>query len=384
MSALARVADARTGPRQSEATQARWAAHDFAVFSTALTVGYLVFVLTYDWPRLGSLVPVTVVGVAAHASAVVLARRGRQLATALICLVTEICQVVAGVLVLGWESGLHLYLIASGVLVFVVFTDRQAAWRWVFVVLATAAFVVSQTVLDPSADALVPTPVLATLFSFNAVLSALLVFGLSALSYFRAHQARTEAARQAARTEYLANTDALTGLSNRRPVVERLDGVSAPGKGGYSVAIADLDRFKFLNDTYGHQCGDVVLAHLAGVLRSRLRTTDTVGRWGGEEFMVVMPDTTLDHAVRLMERLRAAVESQRIPCAHHTHTVTVSIGVADGDNDGLSHRVVKRADDALYDAKMEGRNAVRSRPREFSVPDVPVKETSRVDRRERA
>ena len=56
MSALARVADARTGPRQSEATQARWAAHDFAVFSTALTVGYLVFVLTYDWPRLGSLV----------------------------------------------------------------------------------------------------------------------------------------------------------------------------------------------------------------------------------------------------------------------------------------------------------------------------------------
>jgi diguanylate cyclase (GGDEF)-like protein len=378
------MADARTGSRQSESAQARWTAHDFAVFSAVLTGGYLVFYLAYDGVRLRSLVVVTAAGIVAQVGAVVLARVDRQLAAALISIVFAIAQIVAGVSVLGWESGLHLYLIAAGVLVFVAFTDRQAAWRWIFIVLAGAAFIVCQTVLTSSTDGRVSPGVLAALFSFNAVLTALLVFALAALSYYRAHQARMESARLASQAEYLANTDALTGLSNRRPVVEVLESVSAPGKAGYAVAIADLDRFKILNDTYGHQCGDAVLAHLAGMLKSRLRTTDTVGRWGGEEFIVILPNTTLEHAVRLMERLRASVETQSIPCGDHNHAVTVSIGVADGVDDGLSHHVVKRADDALYDAKKEGRNAVRSRPFEFSVADVPVKESPRAHRRELA
>jgi len=366
--ALMRAAEARIGSRQTEATQARWSAHDFAAFSAVLTTGYLVFYLTHGDMWFGSLVLVAAAGVLAQLGAVVLARKGQQLTAALLSIVTAMIEILASVAVLGWESGLHLYLIAAGVLVFVVFTARQAAWRWFFISVAATAFIVCQTVLEPSRAELLSPEVVANLFSFNAVLTALLVFALSGLSYNRANQARAESARNASRAEYLANTDALTGLSNRRPVIERLDAVSARGKGDYSVAIADLDRFKILNDTYGHECGDRVLAHVSGVLMSRLRTTDAVGRWGGEEFIVVLPDTAIDHAVTLMERLRASVETLHIPCNGHDHAVTVSIGVADGADDDQWHRVVKRADDALYDAKTEGRNLVRSSPLESAAP----------------
>jgi diguanylate cyclase (GGDEF)-like protein len=365
---LLRAADARIGSRQTELEQARWSTHDFAVFSAVLTTVYLVFYLTHDDVWFGSPVFVATACIAAQVGAVILARRGQQLAAALLSIVTAMIEILASVAVLGWESGVHLYLIAAGVLVFVVFTARQSAWRWFFIVVAATAFILGQTVVEPSRPDLLPPDIVADFFSFNAVLTALLVFALSGLSYNRANQARAESARNASRAEYLANTDALTGLSNRRPLIERLDAVSARGKGDYSVAIADLDRFKVLNDTYGHDCGDTVLAHVSSVLKSRLRTTDAVGRWGGEEFIVVLPETAVEHAVRLMERLRASVESLRIPCNGHEHAVTVSIGVADGGDDAQWHRVVKRADDALYDAKTEGRNLVRSSPRTPAAP----------------
>lgn len=365
---LMRAADARIGSRQTESQQARWSAHDFALFSAVLTTGYLVFYLTHDDVWFGSLVFVAAACAVVQVAAVVLARRGQQLSAALLSIVTAILEILASVAVLGWESGLHLYLIAAGVLVFVVFTARQAAWRWFFITVAAAAFIVCQTVLEPARAELLSPEVVASFFSFNAVLTALLVFALSGLSYNRTNQARAESARHASRAEYLANTDALTGLPNRRPVIERLDAVSARGKGDYSVAIADLDRFKILNDTYGHECGDTVLAHVSRLLKSRLRTTDAVGRWGGEEFIVVLPDTAIELAVTLMERLRANLESLHIPCNGHDHVVTVSIGVADGADDSQWHRVVKRADDALYDAKMEGRNLVRSSPLESAAP----------------
>jgi len=366
--AVMRMAEARIGSRQTESEQARWSAHDFALFSAVLTTGYLAFYLAHDDVWFGSLVFVAAACAAAQLGAVVLARAGQQLTAALLSIVTAIFEILASVAVLGWESGLHLYLIAAGVLVFVVFTARQAAWRWFFISVAAIAFILCQTVLEPSRAELLSPDIVGNFFSFNAVLTALLVFALSGLSYQRANQARAESARNTIRAEYLANTDALTGLSNRRPVVERLEAVSASGKGDYSVAIADLDRFKVLNDSHGHGCGDTVLAHVADVLKSRLRTTDAVGRWGGDEFIVVLPETAVDHAVLLMERLRANVERLRIPCSGHDHVATVSIGVADGADDAQWHRVVKRADDALYDAKTEGRNVVRSSPLKPAAP----------------
>lgn len=356
---LARLVDVRTGARQSEATQAKWSAHDFALFSALLTAAYLAYYVRWADSWLGWLVAVSLSAVGGHVSAMVLARRGRQLASALVAVTTSIVQIMIAVQMLGWESGLHLYLISGGVLVFVVFTERQAPWRWFFIVVAAVTFIVCQTILSPGPERAIPVESLTLIFSINAVLTALLVFALAGMSYQRTNHARKAADRSTAIAEYLANTDVLTGLSNRRPVIESLEARSL--EGDYVVAIADMDNFKVLNDTFGHQCGDRVLAEVASGLKDSLRGTDAVGRWGGEEFIIVLPRTSIDQGVVLMERLRAKVADRAIPCTGHSHRVTVSIGVANGANDGLPHRVVKRADDALYDAKVAGRDRVRTR-----------------------
>lgn len=373
---LTRMVDARIGPRQSESEQARLSTHDVALFSAFITAVYLVFYLANDRDWFGLLVPVAVVCVVAHVVAVVLARKGYQLGAAMVSIAAAIVAIISSVAVLGWQSGFHLYLISSGVLVFVVFTAKQAVFRGIFIGAATVAFIACQTVIGQHADGPLSSNTAEMLFSVNAVLTALFVSTLSGLSYSRINQARAELASHAMRADYLANTDALTGLSNRRPVMEWLDAESARGRGGYSVAIADLDHFKTVNDTYGHECGDVVLAHISAAVKDCLRPTEAVGRWGGEEFIVVLPDTTVELAATLMERVRVAIEELLIPCDGHTHAVTISIGVADGADDALWHRVVKRADDALYDAKMEGRNLVRSRPLVSAAAEAPAEEFS--------
>jgi len=370
------MVDVRTGASRSESTQAAWSTHDFALFSAVLSASYLVYYLEWADTWLYSLIIVSGAALVGHMGAVVLARRGKQLPAALVALVTAIVQITTAVRILGWESGLHLYLIAGGVLVFLIFTDRQAPWRWFFILTAAVTFIFCQTILSPSPERPIPVGSLSIMFSINAVLTAILVFALSGMSYQRADRARAEAARSAAAAEYLANTDYLTGLSNRRPIIEALEARSL--EGGYVVAIADLDHFKVLNDTFGHQCGDTVLAAIAGGFRGRLRLTDEVGRWGGEEFIVVLPDTGLDEGVLLMDQLREGVDQAQIECLGHTHHVTISIGVSNGANDGVSHLVVKRADDALYDAKTAGRNAVCVRSLEDFAERVPDQESASV------
>lgn len=373
---LSRLLAARSGTTTSESEQAALTVYDFAWMALALTAGYLALYGVLDIVGALWFLPATIALGCAQAVAIVLARRRRQLAAALTTMTASIAQVMTGTSALGWQAGLHLYLIAAGVLVFVAFTERQAAFRWVFIALAWVGFGVAQVGIGQFPAAPLSAELSGILFSFNAVVTAMTVFALSALSYYRTDQARAEAARQAAKAEYLANTDELTGLVNRRPITERLDREASPGRGGYVVAIADVDHFKSLNDGFGHQCGDRVLAHLGALLRTSVRGEDAVGRWGGEEFIVVLADTGLEDALVLMDRLRRTVEAEQITCGGHVHQVTVSIGVADGLDDNLPHRVVRRADDALYDAKTSGRNLVKGSAL-WTESSTPTKERRR-------
>jgi two-component system cell cycle response regulator len=161
----------------------------------------------------------------------------------------------------------------------------------------------------------------------------------------------------------LALTDELTGLYNRRYVFAHLNELSARigEPNAFAVAIFDIDHFKQVNDQYGHPAGDEVLRELARRAERQVRSVDLVGRMGGEEFIVVMPETSLPNAVAVAERLRAAVADplftlsdtgQKLP-------VTISIGVTiAGDPDDMIDTILKRADDALYSAKHGGRNRV--------------------------
>lgn len=169
--------------------------------------------------------------------------------------------------------------------------------------------------------------------------------------------------RADADNRYFAVHDELTGAANRRALTQALDrDVARAVRAGesYALMMLDIDHFKAVNDTHGHHAGDRVLCHVAAVLRARLRAQDLVGRYGGEEFMLLLPNTTLDGAAALAETLREVMA--QTPCLHEGRAiaVTVSIGVCGArlENANGWDRLIQAADQALYRAKAAGRNRV--------------------------
>jgi diguanylate cyclase len=166
-----------------------------------------------------------------------------------------------------------------------------------------------------------------------------------------------------------ALTDALTGLSNRKAFdqfIVDLSDRSIVGRGSFALLLLDIDDFKKINDTYGHQTGDDILVLIAKKCRERVRSNDFIGRYGGEEFVVILPSSSLRNGVKRGRQIRKAIES-----AHYKHTldgtdsgitlrITVSIGVSVFRRGDTSAMVIERADKALYRAKGTGKNRVVS------------------------
>jgi diguanylate cyclase (GGDEF)-like protein len=170
--------------------------------------------------------------------------------------------------------------------------------------------------------------------------------------------AQAELALKNQELERLAIHDRLTGLYNRRKLDESLDQEierAARYNRPLSVIMLDLDHFKKVNDTCGHPAGDAVLVEAAVRLKKALRANDTVGRWGGEEFLIFCPETALTAAVGLAERLRQTFADQDFPEAG---CLTASFGVAAYRSEDLPNKLLSRADNALYRAKNNGRNRV--------------------------
>jgi two-component system, cell cycle response regulator len=158
-----------------------------------------------------------------------------------------------------------------------------------------------------------------------------------------------------------ANHDSLTGLLNRMAVLAMLDKECARARReGSSIAVmmADLDHFKKVNDTYGHQAGDAVLRETARKMQESVRSYDSVGRYGGEEFIVIVPGCELPAALDQAERLRQRVSEQPVPVDDASIRATMSIGVAASSDSPQPEQLLHAADDALYLAKKNGRNRV--------------------------
>lgn len=161
----------------------------------------------------------------------------------------------------------------------------------------------------------------------------------------------------------LSRLDSLTGLSNRREFearvaleLQRSDRNASP----MCLAMLDLDRFKQVNDCFGHALGDEVLRRIGGILRNQCRSIDVLSRHGGEEFACALPDTGLDEALEICERIRLAVESYGWQELHPGLRVTVSIGVVMRSPGEDANDALERADRLLYEAKHNGRNRVAS------------------------
>lgn len=187
------------------------------------------------------------------------------------------------------------------------------------------------------------------------------------------------------RLEHLASRDELTGALNRRCVMQVLEEererMRRTGQ-RFGIALFDLDHFKQVNDGFGHVVGDEVLRRFVLTVAGEMRATDRLGRYGGEEFLMIVPGTAMiDHAAAAAERVRACVARQPWEDVHEGLTVTVSAGVTLCNDDDTSERLLARADQALYAAKREGRNRVLAADRPVAPegkrppPSVPLTDT---------
>jgi len=207
------------------------------------------------------------------------------------------------------------------------------------------------------------TPFLAALLdaALLAVLIAAPVYWLVLRPLRLEYEKRREAEQLGAELTQLAITDSLTRIMNRRGItVSLLDAMAQAERYDtpLSVAMGDIDHFKRVNDTHGHEAGDKVLTQIASVLSDALRMPDKVGRYGGEEFLVVFPHTTMTQAKKIAERMRGEVQKTSIDLGTVKVKSTISLGVTQFRKGEDLEQLLSRADAALYKAKTDGRNLV--------------------------
>lgn len=158
----------------------------------------------------------------------------------------------------------------------------------------------------------------------------------------------------------MAVTDSLTGLYNRYKFSELFISeytTMAKRDNSMSIIMIDIDHFKLINDNHGHNMGDKVLVQISNILLKYLRNVDIIARWGGEEFIALLPTATVENGVKLAEKIREAIKSYEMP---NGLKVTASFGVTQVIKGDSMESAIGRADEALYEAKNSGRNQVKS------------------------
>jgi diguanylate cyclase (GGDEF)-like protein len=290
----------------------------------------------------------------AYAAAYWLIGQRRNKAAAVLVWAEVTVHAALGSLLLGWGSGFHYFL-----LIFIPALVVGSARRWavplVGLLLTFYLGVYAACQLLGPLDPLEPWAL-----QLAYAVNVLLIFGMfyAMAAFYRATVFQAERRLLAA-----ATTDPLTGLSNRAAFYQRAQSELAQGRRRaepLSLMLADVDFFKRINDEFGHEAGDLVLVRLAELMRQTLREVDVLARWGGEEFLVLLPSADIAEAAAVAERLRQAVAAARIGIGAHTVQVTMSFGLAQVKPHHDLQSVTQRADQALYRSKREGRNRVSS------------------------
>ena len=295
--------------------------------------------------------------------------RHHQLTAALLITLEVVGHGVLAVYFIGWESGFHLYIMLVPPVIVVSPLDN---WR------AKAPVVVGLTALYVALDfylrsatpvATLDLSVLNGLHYFNLITVLLLLIFMAGMYYRLVVQSERQ-------LREMATTDPLTRLRNRRSVLDTLGLEAAKQRrDGHplSFVLCDVDHFKSINDTHGHEAGDQVLKAVAKILRAGVREIDHAARWGGEEFLLLLPETGLSDASLVASRLREHIASLTVPGKEGVLRVTMTFGVSTlGLNEPIEHAIA-RADKALYKGKHTGRNRVEMADAVAAEGSVPWK-----------
>lgn len=257
---------------------------------------------------------------------------------------------------LGWESNFHYYFMTIILFLFINHKQRILTIICEAILIFIGYIYLYHYTHQPDFAVGVPVAVLDSLRFINIAVN-FSAFGI--LGYF-SRIASTDTEQQ---MEILATTDTLTGLFNRRKMYELIDREVIRyqrDKKSFLLVITDIDHFKKFNDVYGHDCGDYVLQQVSSLMKESLRQQDTVARWGGEEFLIMLPETELAGGIQAIEKLREVLATTVYQYQENTFSVTMTFGITAYDGSCDVDGCIKRADEALYAGKRGGRNRVVS------------------------
>lgn len=352
MSATSALSSHRLGTNSRQTAKSFWRLmHKVAIVAGATHVMFLglfygLGATAMAWLNLGS---VLLFGL----SYLCLRKRFNLLASSLI--VTEILlHAFVAVRAIGWDSGFHYYLLVM-VPVAVISQVRVRFVKILVVGTTLSLYVLLDHAMRVHQPWHVLSPVtLSGLRYFNIAVTFLLLSYLSSLYLYLV----TTTERQ---LRTLATTDPLTRLLNRRSLLELADYELVQRHRHHeplAFVLADIDHFKAINDQHGHAVGDEVLTRVSQSLKQHVREQDSVARWGGEEFLILMPKATVEEACQVAERLRAAMANLDVAVDGRRIDVTMTFGVSAHRAEEPLDATLRRADAALYEGKTHGRNQV--------------------------
>jgi diguanylate cyclase (GGDEF)-like protein len=333
---------------------------DYRVYLVINTIGYvggtvhLVLIPLFYWLNLDLLALFNVFSSIMWISAWLLNHRGRHQEAIILMTVEVILHTLLVVPVVGWHSGFQYYLFAA--IPFTLFNNKLEGYAIVLVsILMCVLFILLHAYThDEDYSGTLSADLASIINNINIIISFTALCVIS--YYFRIASLSLEK-----ELEKQAHTDPLTGLYNRRRMRDYLEqhgSLSSQNQSTFSLIFVDIDYFKQFNDTYGHHCGDFILGAAADFMKRHLRKDDAIARWGGEEFLILLPDTDIHNARLIAEKLREAIAEERFHLGGQEFKITMTFGLSQYHFDHTIDDCLKLADMALYKGKEAGRNRV--------------------------
>jgi diguanylate cyclase (GGDEF)-like protein len=324
---------------------------------------HVLFLIVFQWLGIKELVFFNISSLVLYAFVLLLNRKGLHELAIGSAYIEVNAHATLAVLLLGWGAGFFYYLLAIGPML--LFYPRyhlilKIAPAALSVLLLMGLFYYS---IDHPPYYVLSHPVMTTLYVGNMVS----IFGL--LSYLAhyyaagADQSETQLRKLSETFEQQAISDSLTGLFNRRAATQEVNaeiGRFHRNAEPFALVLGDIDDFKRYNDKYGHQAGDQVIKHVADLLVNNTRPYDIISRWGGEEFLIMLPGCTLKESVKIINTLRETISTHPLSYKHHTIEITVTFGIAEFGRASTLNDAIEAADQALYSGKKNGKNRVET------------------------
>ncbi|MFA5658386.1 MAG: GGDEF domain-containing protein [Oscillospiraceae bacterium] len=269
--------------------------------------------------------------------------------------------VVVSTMLLSWNGGFYFYLLATTPLAFYTPFKRMSTKLMLSVFQVGVFFTLYGFYMNIHPLTETPDYLRHSLFIINSALCFLVLIVLSYMYAKTVQYENNELSTRNKKLQELADTDPLTGLLNRRSMLKKLEEANllySSEKVNYVIIMGDIDNFKNINDKYSHDGGDYVLKSISKTIRQTLRKDDIICRWGGEEILILLPETALTAGVYVGEKIRSAVEKMGLVYNNLSVKVTITLGIAASTDNQTVSSLIDIADRYMYKGKSQGKNCV--------------------------